>query len=173
MDETLQRQSVGEGRGFCRPSDSQRGNGHHQLGQLQRVDNHLRHVDSGAQIAVAQSFLVHEVAERLGVEQRVDGRILEREEVVVAWRGLTLLTPTRGAMKIGTDGKHHWGTGHHGLVEVGRGQSLLHFSTARHHHAIQLQIAHSLRACCLVHQAVQQLVGDFFLTILANCSPCH
>ena len=59
-------QTIGEGRLFRRPAYGERGYGHYELRQLQRVDDHLRHIDGGAEIAITQSFLIHQVAERLG-----------------------------------------------------------------------------------------------------------
>ena len=68
MDETLQGQTVGEGRLFCRPANGDGGYWHDELGQTEHVDNLLRLIDGGAQIAVAKSLLVEEVAKRLRVE---------------------------------------------------------------------------------------------------------
>ena len=172
MYETLQRQTVAHLSFLSGPADGQRGNGHHQLRELQRVDNHLRHIDRCSQVAVTQSFLVHEVAQRLRIEQCIDGSILVRQEVVVARVCLALLTPTRGTSEVGTDGQHHRSALYHRLVEVCWCQPLFHLLTACHHHRIELQIAHGLRSGCLRHQSVQQFLRHFSFTILANGSPC-
>ena len=84
VDEAVEGQAVGEGRLLVGPAHGEGGYGHDELGQLEDVDDLLGLIDGGAQVAVAQSFLVHEVAERLGVEQGVGGGIDERQEVVVA-----------------------------------------------------------------------------------------
>ena len=153
--EAVEGQAVGEGRLFGRPADGERGDGHDKTGQLERVDNLLGLIDGSAQVAVAQSLFVHEVAERLRIEQGIDGRILERQEVVVARLCVALFTPARGAMEVGTDGEHHRRLRHHGLVEVGRSQSLLHLAVARDNDAIELQVAHSLCATGLCEEAVE------------------
>ena len=71
MYETLQWQTVGEGRLLIGPSHRERGHGHHQLRQLEDIDDLLRLVDRCTEVTVAQSFLIHEVTERLRVEQSV------------------------------------------------------------------------------------------------------
>ena len=130
MYETLEGQAVGEGRLFGRPANGERGDGQDKTRQLQDVDNLLRLVDGGAQIAVAQSLFVHEIAECLRIEQGIDGSILERQEVVVARLSLALLAPACGAVEVGTDGEHYGSLCHHGLVEVGGSQALLHVAIA-------------------------------------------
>ena len=48
VNETLQWQAVGEGRLFGWPTHSKRGDGHHELWQVQCIDNLLRLVNGGA-----------------------------------------------------------------------------------------------------------------------------
>ena len=68
MYEALQGQAVGEGRLFGWPANGERGDGHYETGQLEGVDNLLGLIDGGAEVAVAQSLFVHQVAERLRIE---------------------------------------------------------------------------------------------------------
>ncbi len=173
MNEALQGQAVGEGGVFGRPADGEGGDGHNKAGQLESVDNLLGLIDGGAEVAVAQSFFVHQVAERLCVEQCIDGCILEGEEVVVAWLSVALFTPAGGAMEIGTDGEHHGSLCHHGLVEVGWSQALLHLTVAGNDDAVELQVAHSLCPTGLGKETVEERFGHFALAILADGSPCQ
>ena len=173
MNEALQGQAVGEGGLFGRPADGEGGDGHNKAGQLEGVDNLLGLIDGGAEVAVAQSFFVHQVAERLCVEQCIDGCILEGEEVVVAWLSVALFTPAGGAMEIGTDGEHHGSLCHHGLVEVGWSQALLHLTVAGNDDAVELQVAHGLCATGLREEAVEERFANFALAILTDCSPCQ
>ena len=78
MYKTLQGQTVGEGRLFSGPANGECGNWHHELGQLQDIDNLLWLIDGGTQIAVAQSLFIHEVAECLRVEQGVSSCVDKR-----------------------------------------------------------------------------------------------
>ena len=71
-------------------------------------------------------------------------------------------------MEISTDGQHHWCLSHHGLIEMGRCQTLLHRVRACHHHAIQLEIAHGLCASSLSHEAIQKGIADGLFTIFAD-----
>ena len=71
---------------------------------MQDVDDLLGLINGGAQITIAQPFLVHQIAERLGVEQGIGGRIDERQEIVVAWFGIAAFCPETGAVEVGTDG---------------------------------------------------------------------
>ena len=173
VDETLQGQAVAERTLFSRPANGQRGNGHDETWQLEDADDLLGLIDGGAQIAVAQPLLVHEVAECLRIEQGVDGRILEREEIVVAGLGLALFTPARGTMEVSTDGEHHGGLRHHGLAEVGKRQALLHLVIAGDDDAVELQVAHGLCATGLCEEAVEERFVHFALAILANATPCQ
>ena len=168
VEEAVEGQTVGEGRLFGWPAYGEGGYGHDEARKLEGVDDHLGHVDGRAEIAIAQSFLVHEVAERLRVEQGVDGSILVGEEVVVAWLRLTLLTPAGGAVEVGTDGEHDGCLGDHRLVEVGRSQSRLHLVGTGDDDAVELQVAHGLCTCCLGHQSVQQFFTHFLVAIFAN-----
>ena len=170
--EAVEWQPVGESGLVVGPSHGECGHGHDQSGQLEDVDDELRLIDGGAQVAVAQPFLVHEVAERLGVEQCVGGRIDERQEVVVARLRLSAACPGAGAVEVGADGEHHGSLGDHGLVEVCWRQPLLHVIRTGYYYGVQLQVAHGLGAAGLGHQAVQQLVTHFSLTVLAYGTPC-
>lgn len=76
-------------------------------------------------------------------------------------------------MEVGTDGKHHGGLRHHRLVEVGRSQALLHRGVAGDDDGVELQVAHSLCATGLCEEAVEELLADLFLGILANGTPCQ
>ena len=89
---------------------------------------------------------VHEVAERLGVEQGIGGGVDERQQVVVARFGVPAFGPEAGAVEVGTDGQHHGSLGHHGLVEVGGRQFLFHLIGAGDDDAVELQVAHGLGA---------------------------
>ena len=173
VDKALQGQTVAEGTFLGRPANGEGGDGHDETGQLEDVDDLLGLIDGGTQVAVAQTFLVHEVAERLRIEQGVDGRVLEREEVVVAGLGLTLLAPAGGAVEVGTDGEYHGGLRHHGLVEVGRGQALLHRGVAGDDDTVELQVAHGLCTTGLCEEAVEERFVHFTLTILADATPCQ
>ena len=170
--EAVEGQAVGEGRLLVGPSHGEGGYGHDETGELEDVDDLLGLIDGGAQVAVAESFLVHEVTERLGVEQCVGGGIDERQEVVVAGLRLSATCPCAGAVKVGADGEHDGSLGHHGLVEVGWCQSLLHLLGTCDDDAVELQVAHGLCARCLSHEAVQQLFRYFSLAVMANGSPC-
>ena len=171
--ETLCGQAVGEGRLFGGPANGECGDGHDETGQLEDVDDLLRLVDGGAQIAVAETFLVHEVAERLRIEEGIDGCILERQEIVVARLGLALLTPAGGAMEVGTDGQHHRSLCHHGLIEVGRCQALLHLVIAGDDDTVQLQVAHGLCATGLSKETIEERFANLTLAILAYATPCQ
>ena len=171
VDKALQGQTVGEGRLFGRPAYRQRGDGHDEAGQTEDVDNLLGHVDGGAQIAVAQPLFVHEVAERLRVEQGVRGGVLVAQEVVVARLRLAVAGPDRSAVEVGTDGQHHRSTGDHGLIEMGRCQPLLHLLGTGDDDAVELQVAHGLCTCSLRHQAVQQRFAHFLVAVLADGPP--
>ena len=170
--EAVEWQPVGESGLVVGPSHGEGGYGHDETGELEDVDDLLGLIDGGAQVAVAQPFLVHKVAERLGVEQCVGGSIDERQEVVVARLRLSAACPSAGAVEVGADGEHHGSLGDHGLVEVGWRQPMLHFCRTGYYYAVQLQVAHGLGAAGLGHQAVQQLVTHFSLTVLAYGTPC-
>ena len=170
--EAVEGQAVGEWRLLVGPSHGEGGYGHDETGELEDVDDLLGLIDGGAQVAVAEPFLVHEVAERLGVEQCVGGSIDERQEVVVARLRLSAACPGAGAVEVGADGEHHRCLGDHGLVEVGWRQPLLHVSRTGYYYGVQLQVAHGLCAGGLGHQSVQQLVAHFSLAVLAYGTPC-
>ena len=172
VNETLQGQTVGEGRLFGRPAYGEGGHGHDEARQMQDIDDLLGLINGGAQVAVAQSFLVHQIAERLGVEQGIGGRIDERQEIVIAGLCLTATGPRAGAVEVGTDGEYDGCLGDHRLVEVGGCQLLFQFVGTGYHDAVQLQVAHRLGTAGLGHQTVQQFFTDFFLTVLANSSSC-
>ena len=169
---TFQGQAVGEGRLLVGPSYGEGGYGHDQSGQLEDIDNLLGLIDGGAQIAVAQSFLVHEVTERLGVEQGVGGRVDERQEIVVARLRLSAAGPCAGAVEVGTYGEHDGCLCHHRLVEVCGCQLLLDLLGTCDDDAVELQVAHGLCTACLAEEPVQQFVTDFFPTVMAYGSPC-
>lgn len=160
MDESFLIKAIGQWGLFSRPTYSKRGNGHDQTGQMEHVDDELGLVNSSAQEAVAQPFLIHEAAEGLRVEERIGSGIDEREEIVIARLGLTAASPSGGAVEVGTNGKHHRGLCHHRLVEVGRSQLLLDVGRASDNNAVQLQIAHSLRATSFIEESVQQMLID-------------
>ena len=120
VDKTLHGQTVRETAFLGRPANGKRGDGHNETRQLEDVDNLLRLIDCGAKVAIAKAFLVHQVAECLGIEQGIDSGILERQEIVVARLRLALFAPTGGAVEVSTDGQHDGSLSHHGLVEVGR-----------------------------------------------------
>ena len=170
--EAVEWQPVGECGLVVGPSHGERCHGHDQSGQLKDVDDLLRLIDGGAQVAVAQPFLVHEVAERLGVEQCVGGSIDERQEVVVARLRLSAACPCAGAVEVGADGEHHGSLGDHGLVEVCWRQPLLHVIRTGYYYGVQLQVAHGLGAAGLAEESVQQFVTHFSLTVLAYGTPC-
>ena len=142
-------QTIGEGRLFRRPANGERGYGHHELRQLQRVDDHLGHIDSGAEVTVAQSFLIHQVAERLGEQQRIGSGVDERQEIVVTRCRLAVARPHAGAVEVGTDGQHNGCLFHHRLIEMCRRELCFHLCRAGDNHAVKLQITHRLRACSL------------------------
>ena len=119
-------QTVGEGRLFRRPANGERGYGHHEFRQLQRVDDHLGHIDSGAEVTVAQSFLIHQVAECLGEQQRIGGGIDERQEIVVTGCRLAVARPHTRAVEVGTDGQHYGRRFHHRLVKMCRRELCFH-----------------------------------------------
>ena len=163
-------QTVGERRLFRRPANGEGGHGHHELRQLECVDDHLGHVDSGAEVAVAKSFLIHQITECLGIEQGIGGGIDEGKEIVVAGLCLAVAGPLAGAVEVGADGQHYWGFLHHRLVEVGRGQFGFHLWVAGDHNGIELQVSHGLRTGGLRHQTVKQFFADDTVSILADGS---
>ena len=166
--ETLQGQAVGEGRLLVGPADGEGGDGHDESGQSQDVDDLLRLVDGGAEVAVAEPLFVHEVAERLCEEQGVGCGIDEREEVVVSWLCLAAFCPKTGAVEIGTDGQHHRGTSHHWLVEVGGGQLFFHLLGTGDDNTVELEVAHGLGACSFGEQTIQQFFADLSVGILSD-----
>ena len=172
MDKAVEGQPVGEGRLLVGPSHGEGGYGHDQSGQLEDIDNLLGHIDGGAQIAVAQPLFVHEIAECLGVEQGVGGRVDERQEIVVARLRLSAAGPCAGAVEVGTYGEHDGCLCHHRLVEVCGCQLLLDLLGTCDDDAVELQVAHGLCTACLAEEPVQQFVTDFFPTVMAYGSPC-
>ena len=66
-----ERQTVGERRIFVGPAQCYRSHRHDELWQTEHVDNHLRHIYGGAEIAEAESFFLGKVTEGLCVEQCV------------------------------------------------------------------------------------------------------
>ena len=105
---------------------------------MECVDNGLRVVDGRAQEARAQSLFFGKVAECLGIEQGVGGRVQKAQKVVVARVCLSLIGPKGGSAKVGANGKHDGCRHNHGLIEVGRGQSGLAFGAACDDHAVEL-----------------------------------
>ena len=92
MDESGCSQTVGERRLFRRPANGECGHRHRELRQLERVDDHLRHIDGGAEITGAESLLLSQRAEVLREE-----RSNEKSDVfsfgVVLWELITLQQP--------------------------------------------------------------------------------
>ena len=167
MDDALQRQSVGERRILVGPSQRYRGNGHHEARQLQRVDYLLGVIHRGAEEAVAESFLVGEVAEGLGIQQCVGGCIQEREQIVVSRRRLAVFCPSCGAVEISTDGEHHRRLRNHRLTEMRRRELLFHLCRTCHHHAVELQVSHRLGTHCLSEEPVEEFVAYGLVGILS------
>ena len=167
-----------EGQAVCErwvlvgPAEGDRGHGHHQPGQLKRVDDHLRHVYRGAEETQPEALFFSKIAESLREEQRVGGGVDEREEVVVARLGLAAAAPAAGAVEVGAHREHHGRFGHHRLVEM-RGRELgLHLCRARHYDAVKLHVAHCLRARRLGEKPVEQFVRHFPVRIFPYTSSC-
>ncbi len=130
-------------------------------------------INRRAEVTVAESFLVHEVAERLRVEQGIGGSIDIRQEIVVARYGVAALSPETGAVKVGTDGQHHGRLFYHRLVEMGGCQFLFHLLTAGDDDTVELQVAHGLGTGCLCHQTVEQFITHILIGVLADGSSCQ
>ena len=122
-----------------------------QSGKTQYVDNLLRLIDGGAQVAIAQSLFIKEVAECLRVEQCISGSIDKRQEVIVSRVGITTTCPGGSAVEISTNGEYDRCLGHHRLVEMGWRQLRLHLVRAGDDYTVELQVAHGLCACSLIH----------------------
>ena len=166
-------QTVGEWRLFIGPAYGEGGYRHRELRQLEGVDDHLRHIDGGAEIAVAETFLVHQVAERLGIEQGIGGGIDKREEIVVAGFGLAVAGPNAGAIEVGADGQYYGGFFDHRLVEMGGRKLSFHLGIAGDDDGVELQVSHRLGAGCFGEQTTQQFLADGAVCILADGSSCQ
>ena len=134
-------------------------------------------IDRRTEVTVAESFLVHEVTERLGVEQGIGGSIDIRQEIVVARYGVAALSPETGAVEVGTDGQYHGRLFYHRLVEMGGCQFLFHLLTAGDDDTVELQVAHGvahgLGTGCLCHQTVEQFLTHILIGVLADGSSCQ
>ena len=76
-------------------------------------------------------------------------------------------------MEVGTDGEHYGSLCHHGLVEVGGSQALLHVAIAGDDDGVQLKVAHRLCTAGLREEAVEERFANLALAILAYAAPCQ
>ncbi len=171
VDDGLEGQAVGWRGLLGGPAEGDGGYGEDETGQPQHVDDGLGAVDGGAEKAEAEAAGFGKVAEGLAVEQGVGGGVEEGEEVVVARVGLPLLCPARGAPEVGAEGEHDGRRGDHRLAEVGGGEPTLLIVGTGDDNAVELQVAHGLGAQRGGEQAVEQLVGDGGLGVLADGAP--
>ncbi len=132
---------------------------------MERLDYHLWHVHRGAEVAETQPRLFGKIAESLCVEQRIAGSVDERQEVVVARLRLALLTPACGAAEVGANCQYHGSSRDHGLIEMRGRELFLAFPAARHHHAVELEISHGLRACRVIEQRGEQFAAHLFVAV--------
>ena len=138
---------------------AERGQREYEARQAQLLDNLPGGVERRAQIADAQPLGLGGGGEALGEDHRVDGRVEEGEQVVVARRGAALLTPEREAAVVDAEGEQQRGALHHGLPHVERREGALAFGRSGLHHAVELHVAARGAAGRRLQEAGQLPVG--------------
>jgi len=171
VQNTFYRQSLRLCRTLIRIAYRDGSHRHHQLRQLQKVNNLLRIIDGSPQIADAQSVSLSQSTEVLRNKQSVTCGIEKRNRIVISRFGIPATAPFAETVEVGTESQHHRSRRHHRLVEMSRSKLCLHLRVSRYHYAIKLHIPHRGSTESLFQQFFEQGGGKILLFVLADSPP--